>query len=34
VDGNPLVINLFYTEVYILKNKKWLLASRHSNRMP
>lgn len=34
LDGKPLEINLFYTEVYILKNKKWLLASRHSNRMP
>ena len=34
LDGNDFVINLFYTEVYILKNKKWLLASRHSNRLP
>lgn len=34
LDGNPLELNLFYTEVYVLKNKKWLLASRHSNRLP
>ena len=34
LDGSPLDINLFYTEVYILKNDKWLLASRHSNRLP
>jgi hypothetical protein len=34
LDGNPLEINLFYTEVYILKNDQWLLASRHSNRLP
>ena len=34
LDGNPLEINLFYTEVYVLKNDKWLLASRHSNRLP
>ncbi len=34
LDGNNLDINLFYTEVYILKDKKWLLASRHSNRLP
>ena len=34
LEGNPLELNLFYTEVYILKNKNWLLASRHSNRLP
>lgn len=34
LDGNALEINLFYTEVYVLKNGKWLLASRHSNRLP
>ncbi len=34
LDGNPLELNLFYTEVYILKNKNWLLASRHANRLP
>lgn len=34
LDGKPLEINLFYTEVYIVKNDRWLLASRHSNRMP
>ena len=34
LDGNPLELNLFYTEVYILKDDKWLLATRHSNRLP
>lgn len=34
LDGSPLEINLFYTEVYVLKNDKWQLASRHSNRLP
>lgn len=34
LDGNPLELTLSYTEVYIQKNGKWLLASRHSNRMP
>lgn len=34
LDGNPLELNLFYTEVYILKKDQWLLASRHSNRLP
>jgi hypothetical protein len=34
LDGSPLDITLFYTEVYVKENKKWLLASRHSNRLP
>jgi len=34
LDGNNLDINLYYTEVYILKNGKWVLASRHANRLP
>jgi hypothetical protein len=34
LDGNDLEFNLSYTEVYILKNEKWLLASRHANRLP
>lgn len=34
LDGADLAINLFYTEVYILKNGKWLLATRHANRLP
>ena len=34
LDGNTLDITLSYTEVYVLKDKKWLLASRHANRMP
>lgn len=34
LEGNPLDINLYYTEVYVYKRKKWLLASRHANRLP
>ncbi|MBX2946470.1 MAG: nuclear transport factor 2 family protein [Cyclobacteriaceae bacterium] len=32
--GNAFDLRLLYTEVYVLKNKKWLLASRHANRLP
>jgi len=32
--GEPFVVNLLFTEVYVLKNKVWLLASRHANKMP
>jgi len=34
LEGSDLVINLYYTEVYVWKNDKWLLASRHANRLP
>jgi hypothetical protein len=34
LDGTELVINLSYTEVYVQKKGKWLLASRHANRLP
>lgn len=34
LDGNKLELNLSYTEVYIQKKEKWLLASRHANRLP
>lgn len=34
LEGTPLDINLYYTEVYIQKKGKWLLASRHANRLP
>jgi len=34
MNGNPIIIELGYTEVYIQTNGKWLLASRHANRMP
>ena len=34
LDGNNLELNLSYTEVYIQKDGKWLLASRHANRLP
>jgi hypothetical protein len=33
LDGKDLALELKYTEVYISKNGKWLLASRHANRM-
>lgn len=33
-NGNAFDLRLLYTEVYVLKNKKWLLASRHANRLP
>jgi hypothetical protein len=33
LDGKDLEFDLKYTEVYIQKNGKWLLASRHANRM-
>ena len=32
--GEPFVVNLLFTEVYVLKSKVWLLASRHANKMP
>ena len=34
LDGSALEFNLCYTEVYIQKEGKWLLASRHANRLP
>ncbi|MBI3219777.1 MAG: nuclear transport factor 2 family protein [Bacteroidetes bacterium] len=34
MNGNPLTIELGYTEVYVMRQSKWLLASRHANRMP
>lgn len=34
LEGKPLEIVLSYTEVYVQKNNKWVLASRHANRMP
>lgn len=33
LDGKDLALELKYTEVYIARNGKWLLASRHANRM-
>jgi hypothetical protein len=33
-EGNPFDIDLRYTEVYVLKDKKWHLVSRHANRLP
>ncbi|MCE2995433.1 MAG: nuclear transport factor 2 family protein [Cyclobacteriaceae bacterium] len=34
MNSNPLTIELGYTEVYVKRHGKWLLASRHANRMP
>jgi hypothetical protein len=34
LDGSNLELTLCYTEVYVQKDGKWLLASRHANRMP
>jgi hypothetical protein len=34
LDESPLEIILSYTEVYTHRGGRWLLASRHSNRMP
>lgn len=33
LEGKDLEFDLKYTEVYIQKNGKWLLASRHANRL-
>ena len=32
--GTPFVVSLMFTEVYVLKDKVWQLASRHANKMP
>ena len=32
--NNPFALELTYTEVYIKSKNRWLLASRHANRMP
>ena len=33
-NGQPFVMDLRYTEVYIKSGNYWKLASRHANRMP
>ena len=33
VDGKPAEVQLLYTEVYVRKEKGWLLVSRHANRI-
>ncbi len=33
VNKNPFTIELLYTEVYVKEGTKWLLASRHANKM-
>lgn len=34
VNGSHFEVDLLYTEVYVFKNKKWQLASRHANKLP
>ena len=34
ISDTPFAMELTYTEVYIHNKKKWLLASRHANKMP
>lgn len=33
VEGNSVVIELLYTEVYVRKKEGWLLVTRHANRI-
>ena len=33
-EGQAFDMPLSYTEVYVLRKKKWMLVSRHSNRLP
>lgn len=34
MDDKPVSVELRYTEVYVKYGSRWLLASRHANRMP
>ena len=34
VNKNPFILDLLYTEVYIRKIGRWVLASRHSSKLP
>lgn len=34
VDGKPFELPLIYTEVYVLKNQRWIWVSRQSTRLP
>jgi hypothetical protein len=34
VNKNPFTLGLLYTEVYIRKIGRWVLASRHSSKLP
>ena len=34
MDDKPVSVELRYTEVYVKNGSRWLLASRHANRMP
>ncbi len=33
INATPFSVDLFFTEVYVLKNNLWLLASRHANKL-
>lgn len=33
-EGNEFDLALLYTEVYVKKGNRWLLVSRHANRLP
>ncbi len=33
MDGKPLTIQLYYTEVYVKKKSGWMLVSRHANKI-
>ncbi|MDH4058656.1 MAG: nuclear transport factor 2 family protein [Cyclobacteriaceae bacterium] len=34
INDNNFEVGLLFTEVYVLQNKKWILASRHANKLP
>ncbi len=33
-NATPFEVNLLFTEVYVWKNKRWRLASRHASKLP
>ncbi len=33
-EGHEFDMTLSYTEVYVLRKKKWMLVTRHANRLP
>ncbi|MGQ0647943.1 MAG: nuclear transport factor 2 family protein [Gemmatimonadaceae bacterium] len=34
LDGKPYETDLLYTEVYVLRNDRWRLVTRHASRLP
>ena len=34
INKSAFALDLLYTEIYIKKGNRWLLASRHANRLP